>query len=359
MGLIDLWNKIKSTPTFRPARIRIPSENIDPPLRVASAFVRDQQYFQVTVNEMYLTYEREWFKTWEPIVYTTTQFLYDGKRQEVPFFVGQKKMEESKTEKLPKGMIFENTKVAGLHPYSGGDFSISVILGRAKRNDYLRKVITIIEDISETYLGGFGTSVLAYTNVAKVIADSFEDLLGSDDVEPLIGHKITMSPDVAEGFYPGYFVLVNEDEGNLDASKLYIKNGHLVYGDSLQTASPYRNDDYVLYSVLATNSRSDVEVLPYFESFRKLKQFVAGFQGNINDEQKKDIEARLIAVSHEVRNSPDLTRGQVEKQLDEFWEEIKQMIGRSRRLSGTEVAKKDPRGDWEIEMDKKISSLLQ
>lgn len=357
MGLSELWGKIKGAETFRPSRIIIPQANIEPQLRVAVPFQRNKQYFEVTVNQMYLTYSREWFKTWEPCVFVSTGFLYDGKIQDVPFFVGRK-MLEGKIEKLPDGMIIENTKVAGLHPYRGGKFSVTVVLGRALKQNYLRKILNLIESTSQTYLGSFGTAVLPYAQVAKIVLDSYEDLVDSKDVEPLIGHGITFNPDTQEGFKPGYFALLNEAEENINAEAFFVKNGKLFHGTSSAEATPYRAEDYVLYSILAAENRSDVEILPYYQDFVKMQEFISGINGKLEDEQMKLLNARLFSLLNKVMMSPDLTRDQVQLQVGEFRKEINAMIDVRRPLSGDEQLAPDERDTWEKSMDKELLSVL-
>lgn len=356
MGFSQLWSKAKHTKTFRPARISIPQENIEPKLHVNGPFKRHQHYFQVQINQMYLTYNREWFTTWEPVVFAGSSFIYNEKMQEIPAVVGESKLSEN-TSKVPQGMIYENTKVAGMHPYNGGDFTISIILARAKRNDYLRKTLSIVEDISNTYLGIFGAAILPYLNVANLVTENFEKLIDSGDIEPIIGYKTTMSPDVGIQFNPGYFVLINEDSSLVSSENFFVKEQKLYFGETLETAIPYDKDDYVLYSVLAAEERSDVETLPYFKEFTKLKAHIKQFKSRINDEQREDLNNKLDALGFVVRNSKDLTPVQMNQQIDEFYTTIRAMIGEGRRLSNAENAITDPREEWELALDKKLRDL--
>ncbi|MEW7291482.1 hypothetical protein [Aquimarina sp. 2304DJ70-9] len=358
MGFNELWGKIKGTKSYRPARIIIPQKNIEPKLKKTGPFQRHKQYFEVTVNEMYLTYQRKWFKEWEPIVFVGSKFLYDGKFQEVPFFVGQKMLlEGKKDDTLPGGMIFKDTKVAGLHPYRGGNFSISIVLGRAERNDYLRKVLNLIENTSKTYLSSFGTSVLPYVKAAKIVLDGYEDLVDSKDVEPLIGHQITLNPDTQEDFFPGYFALINEPEESINPNDFFVINGKLHHGITKDKATRYDKDDYVLYSILATGDRSDIEALPYYEHFKKIQELISGM-GEIKNEQMNLINAKLYALSNMVRMSPDLIRDQVDDQIADFRHELKEMVDDRKPLSGDKKQLQDKRDDWEKKMDIELLSIL-
>ena len=84
-----------------------------------AVFQSDQHYFQVRINEMYLKYSRNWFSRYDPMVFVVSEFTYDKKAEAVPFVVGQQMMEKFE-KNTPTGMIFSDTRVAGVHPYRGG-----------------------------------------------------------------------------------------------------------------------------------------------------------------------------------------------------------------------------------------------
>ena len=180
MPLKEIWNKETTSGSYRPARIAIKPENTKNSLFREEPFERHKHYFEVVVNEMYLTYERKWFKTYDPIVFVSSGFLYKGEMVEIPFLVGPQ-MLKNKMGSEVKGMIFENTLVAGLHPYRGGNFMINIVLGRMVTNNYLKKVISILEDASGTYPGAFAKSIEPYLKVSKVIIKGLEDLFDSAD----------------------------------------------------------------------------------------------------------------------------------------------------------------------------------
>ncbi|MDW3646331.1 MAG: hypothetical protein R8P61_04670 [Bacteroidia bacterium] len=359
MSFSSVWKKIKQSKSFKPSRIIIPPENISPELTNNNPFQRHQQYFSISINELYLVNGREWFTTWEPFVFIASQFLYKNKMHTVPYFVGRK-MLEGKVESVPEGMIFENTKVAGLHPYRGGDFSVSVVLGRAKNNDYLKKTLKIMENAAKTYIDGFGTAVLPYLKVANIVVDAYEELLDSNDIEPLIGHSMMFQPDTQGGLHPGYFALINEAEDKIDPSRFFIIDGKLYKGKTKEKAKLYREKDFVLYSILASKHRSDVELLPYYEEFIKIQEFIAGMGFSIENENMKKINAKLFALLDRVYMSPDLIRSQVEEQMQEFRSSLKKMIDQRRPLAGrnpTET-KPDERDEWEKKMDAELMDIL-
>lgn len=356
MSLADIWNKLKGADSFRVAHFEIPFSQTDNP--TASQPVQPkEEYFEVLVNELYLSYKRKWFKEYDPVVYVVSEFIYERQRQVVPFVVGPSLM-EGKIANLPDGMIFENVKVAGLHPYRGGDFGLGVVLARSKREDYLRRIIKVITDTAATYTGSFATIVSQYAKVADVVLNSIDALFNSRDLEPLIGYQRTYTSG-NNALVPGYHVLLNEDESRVDTKKFFVKKNRLHYGDDLASAQPYRADDYVLYSIVATKERTDTDLLQFSTQFYELQNLVKDMP-SISEEEHKIIIAKFTSLQNSIRMSPDLVRSQIRSLIDGFWADLKEMIEDRREiLSAIEekvVAEKDP---WEQEMDKKLLDVLQ
>jgi len=358
MPLTEIWKKISTTGAFRPARIAIQQKNIKRSLFHIEAFERHKHYFEVVVNEMYLSYERKWFKTYDPLVFVTSEFLYKGEMVEIPFLVGPQ-MLKNKMGSEAKGMIFENTLVAGLHPYRGGNFIISIMLGRMVTNNYLKKVISILEDASGTYPGAFAKSIDPYIKVAKIIVKGLEDLFDSADIESLIGHSNSFLTSSNNEFKPGFFALINKDENEVNPDEFFVIDKKLHFGSTLDTAKPYREDDYVLYSIVSSVERNDVELLPFYDQFTSLQKIISDMGIQIGDDEKNILNGKLFSLIDTVRMSPDVVREQVEQIILEFRTDIKKMIDDRRPLSGTKTLSADKRDEWDKKLDAELLSILK
>ena len=117
----DWWDAflrvIQHSPTILPARITIPQDHLDKP--PGPPFKRDQHYFTVKVNRLFLKYSREFWNTYVPTCLVVSEFEYDGEDTVVPFVVGPSMMEKDKID-LRDAFVFSDTRVAGIHPYKGG-----------------------------------------------------------------------------------------------------------------------------------------------------------------------------------------------------------------------------------------------
>jgi hypothetical protein len=355
MDFPKLWKKISESKSYIPTRVEIKAENTDIGDRLKDPFERHKQYFLVVVNEMYLAKGRKWFSEFQPTVIITSEFIYDGKKEAVPFVVGPSMMEGKMD--VSEGFIFQDTPVAGLHPYRGGDFGISIVLAKYKSENYLNRIVGILEGMASTYMGGFGKIVNQYVTIGKIIMKGIDELLDSKDITPLAGHRKEFFSDVGNDFKPGYFALINKSEDHLDQNNFYVKKNMLYYGKSAAEALPYRENDYVLYSIMPAKKRSDFETLPFNRQFTELQNVIRDMS-IIGDTERQLINAKLFSLQDTIRISPDLTRDQVSGLIEEYRLEIKTMMDDRRPLSGNAKIPEKEKDEWEAEMDRKALEIL-
>ncbi|MGB4850358.1 MAG: hypothetical protein WBP41_20700 [Saprospiraceae bacterium] len=356
MILSELWNKIRQSPSFRPSRISIRPENTDVADKLNMQFHPDQEYFLVRVNEMFLSFRRKWFTTFDPMVFITSEFLYDGKKVSIPFVVGDSLVKD-KIE-LPQGMIFSNTTVAGLHPFKGGSLAISLVLNQVPKNNYLQNMMKIIQSAAGTYTNEFSAVASGYLKIAKVVVDGIDAMTDSDGVKPLMGIRDEYGNE--ENLRPGYFALINTDEQEYDTAKFYVKNHELCYGSSITTAEPFRADDYVLYSIFPKTERSDVSALPFYQTWKELNTYLSNFDRKLTDDEKRKARGKLFAMGNEMKFSADLTGTQAVELIKTYKAELEKMIAEYELLSGSEKSiKEETVGGWESEIDATILELLR
>ncbi|MES1160000.1 MAG: hypothetical protein ABUM51_04530 [Bacteroidota bacterium] len=361
MRFKEIWNKVTRSDSFLPARLDIPSAQTDIGHLLENPFRTNEQYFTVRVNEMYLTYQRKWFSEYDPVVFVASEFVYDNEKMTVPFVVG-KGMLDGLAGKfpIPDGMIYKNVTVAGTHPFRGDPFTLNIVLGRLRQKDYLRKILKLIESTSATYTGGFATLVKSYAKVASVVLDGIDYLMDSKEIEPLIGHSNTIMQNANDEFRPGYYALINKSEKEIKPSDLFVKKNGLYFGESLENSEPFREDDYVLYSVMSVNERNDTDLLPFKKEWDDLLKYAMSFT-SITDDDWLQIKGKLFALHSSVRLSPDLTRAHASKINDGYKKEILDVkkeradLGADRRS----LAAKSDKDPYERQMDQRALDILK
>lgn len=315
-----LWGHVKESSAVRTARFHIPSERTDRSAELGQPFKKDQHYFQVRVNEMFLARDRQWFTSYDPLVFVVSEFLYDKAVQAVPFVVGPSLLEQYKQE-LPEGMVFENIRVAGLHPYKGGRLNLAVVLYQTKRQNYAHELLAMIERTAGVL--DFSTALSSYLKVATAVLDGIEDLFRLGDTVPLIGMSTQIDPDAGDVLAPGYFVLINAPEGRVDASQFWVSQNRLLIGDTLQTAQPYGGADYVLYSIAQTERRSEEETLPFYPLFEQAKDAAGRATQDGNDDPNwKSARAAMVTLAVTLDKSPDLIAPQSEELVEQYKDEL-------------------------------------
>jgi hypothetical protein len=324
-AIVQMWNGVKGSSRELPGMYMVPPSHTDLQPDVFKSFEKDKTYFQVRVNEMYLSYDRQWFSNYEPMLFTATEFLYGGERHTVPTLVGPQLMPKLPTGELPARMVFANTRVAGLHPYRGGRLVLTVILYRSERDNVAQSMLKLIENTAGAL--DFTHAVDIYVKVATVALDGIQALLGLGKLQPLLGIRREFDPDADALLMPGYYVLCNRTD--LDETKMWVKEGKWLYGDDLASAASRSGDDYVLYSVVQTPERSDADALPFYSLYQQAKQ-----QATQPTKESWDVaKANLAAVHQMMVTSPDLTPEQASALLDAYLVELKSIHDRATRIA--------------------------
>jgi hypothetical protein len=358
MSIVSFWNKIAESPSFRPTYIRIKADHTDREEDLAQPLVENENYFEVVVNEMYLSYKRKWLSTFDPMVLTVSEFLYDGAKVSVPFVVGPS-MIYDKIKKVPEegGMIYNNTTVAGKIPYIGGTLAVSIVLCRLPVENYLRKILKILENASKTYGNEFGSIVSGYLKIANIITDGIESITDSDDVKPLVGVREEFKME--GNLQPGYTVLINEPEQKYDEDNFFVKGNKLYYGNSLKDSVHYHDGDYVLYSIIGSNIRTDISALPFYKTWKDLDTYISNIDDkHLSEDQTKKARGKLFALQNEIRFNPDVTQKQAAKIIADYMQQYNQLIADHNGASGETKIIKAPKSLWEADMEKIASEIL-
>jgi hypothetical protein len=307
----ELVDRVRRGHTTTFSRIAIPREHIIGEEQPAGAYQPDKHYFQVRVNEMYLAYDRQWWARYMPMVFSVTEFIYDKREEAVPFVVGSSMMEKYGQE-LPANMVFDDTRVAGLHPYRGGALKLSLILYQVRREDYARNLLSFVESI--TGVLNVSLPLNNYVKIANIALDGLEGILGLQETVPLLGMRKERDPDANDRIEPGYFALIDVPDRQLKAEMLWVKDHRLHYGSSRENIQPYQAANFVLYSLVQTPQRGDVRLLPFYAFYEQLQQDA----GQPYKDTWKRTLVNMTSLAGTMLLSPDLTMEQAEALGDEY-----------------------------------------
>ena len=88
-----------------------------------------------------------------------------------------------------------------------------------------------------------------------------------------------------------------------------MRRNQLCIGDSLQGARPYSGADFLLYSMLRDERRSDLDLLPFQPAWQQVQDEAQ----TAIAEAWTNAKIRLAGVIQQARRSPDLTAGHAEE----------------------------------------------
>jgi hypothetical protein len=342
-----LWDDIRHSPARLPARVTIPTDHVSWSQETPrDAFRPDEDYFLVRVNQMYLTYGREWFVKYDPMVLVVTEFTYDKGHQTVPFVVGPNLL-ESRGQEAPAGMVFSDTRVAGLHPYRGDRVALSVVLSQVQRVNYAKKLLELVESAAGVL--DFATALTAYVKVASVVLDGVQALLSMDDAaQPLMGHRKEFDPEGGDLFIPAFFALVDPSEEEISPEALWVRDNQLYAGESLASSKPFRESDFVLYSILKTAERRDERTLPFYPLFERVKEGATSRE----EADWKRAKGDMASLWQTLVLSPDLTETQAKQLRVEYRAKLEELLEEAKDMSTLGLGKQK-------EADGRVSALRE
>lgn len=329
-----LWTKLSeiiNKPAAVPTMIPILRSHIDTNQKgeLDTPFVKDNHYFQVMINELFLSNSRKWFNEIDPIVYVVSEFMYNGKPQKVPYIVGPSMLKQiGVPDEYSGGVIYKNTSVTGLKPYRGGGLTMTVVLCQSN-NNLLRPLIQVIENAAKAL--DFSPVLSPYTKIAEVVMNGFETCFNSGGITPLVGIHDSFGPNFNIAFMPSYFALINKP--GISPDRLWVCQNQLMIGDTLSSAEPFRQADYVLYSITSPvgNSRDDLDSLPFIEIWQKVK-LEAG--SPVDDPNYKNAKVMMSNLYQMIVTNPDLTDLQSDALADTYAARMKDIHDHAKKFSG-------------------------
>ena len=341
----NIFGALKATPARLPSRIQIPADRVDKPEALGPALEKDKNYFQVRVNEMFLTNQRQWFQTIDPMVFVSSEFTYDSAQVTIPFIVGPSMVKGQQT---PAGMVFSDTRVAGIHPYRGGRLALTVILYSIVRANYARQFLNMVENVAGAL--DFSTAVATYAKFAGALLDGVEALAGMNGTVPIVGHRREIDPDAGDDMAPGYFALVDMPEDELRKNyKLFVRENHLCYGDSVATAREFRAADYVLLNISSRADRSDTDSL----AFHPLWQRVLKEASVPKADNWESAKSNMLSLYQTMVLSPDLIRDHARRLANDYGDEMQSIfndaVKQAKRSGKPKPGVADEMGDFREE----------
>jgi hypothetical protein len=292
----SIFERIWTDPTKRKLYCRIPDDHITGGGEAGRSFEENKAYFSLTLSEMWLADARRLWQGFLPLTVALTEFQYAGEKNSVPVFAGKDLLHSIESYMKGQNVEFRNTRLLGPVPYSGGDVALFVGLFRVPGDDLSSELFGVLGDV----LGIFDLAGLSgYLKVAKTLAGGLDRVLGLSKTELRAGAR-----DVFDGNGDGgnvlresYLAYVNSPPDEL--RPLWVKDGALCSGETLQDAKPMSDHDHCLLNISYHTVRNDYTSLPFHKSWKQAAQLI--WQGEAEKAQWV-----FLDLMQQIAASPDL-----------------------------------------------------
>src|SRR5262249_9555724 len=158
------------------------------------------EYFGLTVNEIGLARGREWWSSYDPLVYVCLDFAYGRQRISVPALIGPsalRGMLPANDMGMPHGFVVRDLRVVGPQVFRGGPVDLTIILYKIRRDDYAKELLGLAESIASAI--GVPAEVASAFRIGSAVVDAMEAVLKIGSIEPIVGHRIGLNPSPIKG----------------------------------------------------------------------------------------------------------------------------------------------------------------
>jgi hypothetical protein len=320
----------------------IPIEHISPPLADTSSLAGGDGYFQLWVVQMFLKSDRDWFKSWYPVVQSLTRFRFGNLPNpiEVAQIAGPGYLRDVDPAHLDR-IVQVDLPLTPLVPFTGGMVQIEVGLVAMQASDTLKRFLNV--------MGSFASllsvpQLSSAVNVAATVSKGVDQLLGIGDKNMVLGYQRTLESAGGGGdndLRPAYVALINAASGTYNPENLWVRNSRLLYGADLANSAELTGVDFMLLRIETRRCRDDWDAFntisePFTKAMNALTQTDTAGNPNV-----ADAAAFIRAAAVAAMNSPDLTandRVKVARAIRSRYDEYKTAVLGERAL----VARQPP-----------------
>ncbi|MBV9446657.1 MAG: hypothetical protein JO345_12280 [Streptosporangiaceae bacterium] len=255
----------------------------------------DQGYFIIRLSEVYLARSRTLWRKFYPVVHAWGATVTGQEHG----LAAPTQLQQISGAGLDR-VVTVNTRLIGPTPYRGGDVSLVAGLYAVPGDDAAQALVATISAL--TTLTG---SAIPAGTIAKVVTDGVDKLLGLD--------KTTLRLGICDTFYPGnllrtgFHVGLGADLAEVDFSRLWLRDGHLMKGPDPFAAKPYQDHDYVVVEVERREVREDWPGLPGMAKLQEQLEGIMKLAKATVAQKREKLAAVWPEVVQTLTSSPHLT----------------------------------------------------
>ncbi len=261
--------------------------------------VARRDYFRLWLSEMHLQRDRNWFKSWYPVVHTVVHLQFGTQQVEIPYVAGSLNLKDVDDAHLDQSIRI-NFPITTLVPFGGGVVEIDGGLIAVEGTDDINRLIKAVGNFSALLKPQLSVAL----GVANTIADSMFELVGATNGQLQLGLHQAFTGTGGMGanqLVGGYFAVVAADQRSINKNSLWVKDNRLYSGSDKDYLTPFIERTHMLFRIEGTSERDDWDGFATIDDPRK-RALESIWMGD----QKKARNFHSIAMAA-VWTLPDLT----------------------------------------------------
>jgi len=302
-SIANIWNKVRRSESILYAAFQIPASNVlDENKSIGKPILPRESYFEISLTEQFLKHKREYWNEYIPLTLFLTEFIYANERHELPFVVGPDLLKSIQQLEGTENVRYKNTRVVGPIPYRGDNVVLFAGLMRFKTKNWATQTIKLLESVAKSF---DSSNLSGYLNIAEPMMEGIEGFFGmGDDMQFRMGQRDEFRQT---DFVSGYRVMMREHQDNVKKEHLWVKDSELYYGKDKNNLQPYRENDYLLYEISASDKRNDYETFDFHKHWEKAREAVIQKNRQQAETEYQNLQIKLL-------NSKDI----IEKQKNQL-----------------------------------------
>jgi len=300
-----IWDRIKKSKSILYPTFQIDSSKyLDENQSVDKVISPRKNYFEISLTEQFLRDRREYWNEYIPLTLFLTEFIYSNKRSSFPFVVGPDLLKSLEQIEGDESIRYKNTRVVGPTPYNGDNITLFTGLFRVKTKNWAAQTIGLLETVAKSF---DSSKLTGYLNIAEPLLSGIEGFFGmGDDMQFRIGQRDEFRDSEIHStnvFRGGYWVMIRDDQDKVKKENFWVKNSQLYYGARKNNIKPYKENDYVLFEISASEKRNDYETFEFHKHWEEAREAI--IRKNL-----QQAETELQSLQVRLWNSDDIIESQ-------------------------------------------------
>jgi len=249
---MDLWRRDASKFTYS----WIDTSHVEGLVPDSTPAKAGEHYVRLWLAEMFLQRDRDWFRSWHPLVHSSVRLLVGGNRVEIPYVAGSLNLPDIKVENLQRA-VRVGYPLTGLLPFNGGIVEMEAGLFAVRGNDMTNRIVKVLGDFATLLVS---PPLSAAIGLASKIASGVEEVLDAGEGQLHLGIHDSFTGNggpAASQLREGYIAAILATEDQVEKDRLWVTNSQLRYQYTDTSRKPFNEYTYMLFRIEKRLERDD------------------------------------------------------------------------------------------------------